>query len=115
MKASVSPIEILEVRIAPAAVFVSPTVATYDDVDGDHVTVKFSKPILTNGNVANVVHVDGTGQLTLIDFTNVASTAQGTNLSVTAKLAGDGDGFVNVGQVNATGIDLGAVKIRGDL
>lgn len=115
MKATESCIEILEARIAPAAAFVSPTTAIYDDVDGDHVTVKFTKSILTSNNVASVVQVNGTGQLTLIDLTGVASAAQGTGISVTAKLAGDGDGFVHVGQINATGIDLGAVTIHGDL
>jgi hypothetical protein len=37
-----SRIEALESRIAPALTIVGPHVATYDDVDGDHVTVTVS-------------------------------------------------------------------------
>ena len=111
-------IEPLESRIAPASVFVSATTATFDDVDGDHVTVKFSKPILTGGaggNVASVVQVSAGGQLTLIELVGLGPAAQGTGISVTAKLAGNGDGFANVGFIDAPGFDLGAVVIHGDL
>src|SRR5262245_24139195 len=42
--------ECLEAREVPAT-FVSGTTLTYQDVDGDDVTVRFSKSILTAGNV----------------------------------------------------------------
>jgi hypothetical protein len=38
MKTTAPSLELLEVRIAPAAVFVDATTATYNDHDGDHVT-----------------------------------------------------------------------------
>ena len=34
---------------------------------------------------------------------------------MTARLMGNGDGFVNVGTLDAVGISLGAVYIHGDL
>jgi hypothetical protein len=98
-------IEVLEPRIAPAAVF------TYNDIDGDTVTVTTSKG--TSEQLENVASfVDGRLQLIL---TNIAF--QGTNVSIVAKrhpVAG-GDGFVNVEMINATGRDLGTVFVDGDL
>ncbi len=123
LAASVHPafsIELLESRIAPAAVFVNATTAKYTDVDGDDVLVKFSKPILTMANVTSVLlttAASGIGdQLQTIDLTGVAATAQGTSITVTAKHgASGGDGFADVAQISATGIDLGVVTIGGDL
>lgn len=109
----VAAIEILEARIAPAAVFVSPTTATYDDADGDHVTVKFTKPILTpgvGGNVNSVLTENGAG-LFVLNLTGLAAT--GTGISVTAQLAGNGDGFANVGYVNSGGLALGGSVLGG--
>jgi hypothetical protein len=40
-------IELLENRIAPAALFLNSKSASFSDSDGDLVTVSFSKPILT--------------------------------------------------------------------
>jgi hypothetical protein len=40
----------------------------------------------------------------------------GTNIAITAKpLSGGGSGFVNVGFIDATGVDLGNVSVAGDL
>src|SRR6476659_2580849 len=67
-------IEALEARIAPAAVFINATTATYNDTDGDHVTVKFSKPLLTVANVDTVLVTAASGvgeQLQMIDLTGV--------------------------------------------
>jgi len=114
-----SSIELLESRIAPAAIFVSANTATYTDQDGDLITVKFGKPILTDGvggNVATILATSAAGsgeRLDLINLTGVAGAA-GTSISVTAKLAGNGDGLVNVGRISSD-VDLGAVAIRGDL
>ena len=80
-------IEPLESRIAPALLFVNANMATYDDVDGDRVTVKFSKPILTAGNVGNVIVVSG-AQLIEIDLSAANGSPAGTGISVAAKLAG---------------------------
>ncbi|HEY2342248.1 MAG TPA: hypothetical protein VGH90_04415, partial [Chthoniobacteraceae bacterium] len=111
-------IELLESRIAPAAVFVNATTATYTDTDGDLVTVKFTKPVLSASNVADVLETASTGagdQLEKIDLTQALNPA-GTGLTITAKPSADaGDGFASVGYIDALGIDLGAVKIHGDL
>ncbi len=122
-------IEPLESRIAPAATFVSPTSAFYTDVDGDKVTVVFSKPILNSGNVATVLVTSASGlgdQLQTIDLTgSLAVVPDGTNITLTAvpqdltpmdtvKIK-SGDGLANVGRINATGHPLGTVKISGDL
>ena len=127
MKTNPHSIEPLESRIAPSTVltFVNANSAAYDDVDGDRVTVKFSKPILTSGNVGTVLHTVASGlglQLQFIDLTGLAAAPDGTGITITAALqdidhngSKDGDGFVNVGQINATAHDLGAVSIKGDL
>ena len=109
MKTSCSSIETLESRIAPAAVF------TFTDVDGDVVKIVTSKG--SNFDLANAAHVVG-GQLQLLDLS--AATFGGefdrADVSITAKRGpGGGDGFVNVGQIDASGRDLGAVSIAGDL
>jgi hypothetical protein len=117
MASATSPrIEALEDRIAPAAIFINATTATYTDTNGDHVTVKFSKPLLTAGNVDNVLVTGASGlgeQLEMIDLTGVATAAQGT--SIVLKFSHGGDVRANVGFINATGVDLGLVSIPGDL
>ena len=109
--------ELLEDRIAPAAVFVNPTTATFTDEDGDLATVKFTKPILTTGNVGTILVTTAGAFGDHLDKINLngLTAANGSGVSVTAKVAGDGDGLVNVGFIDATSIDLGAVKVGGDL
>ena len=123
-----SEIERLESRIAPA-MLLSPTTVTYQDVDGDDVTVKFSSPLFTSAAVADGILKFDTGtvagnsnaapeQLQLIDLTGIpGATTAGLTITVTAvhNAMHGGDGFVNVGAINATGRDLGSVKIAGDL
>lgn len=124
---STSSLEPLESRIAPAALLNHRTV-TFQDMDGDTVTVKVSKAVLHEDTINDVFKfssglVDGSSatpqQLQLIDLTALAAlgTASGIEISVSAKrsVALGGDGFVNVGRINATGIDLGAVYVGGDL
>jgi len=112
-------IEPLESRIAPAIVF------NFTDVDGDAVTINISK-----GNPGDATFTTtaagplGGVQLREIDF-NGNQVFKGANITVTARpqdvngdLVKDGDGLVNVGFIDASlngGIDLGAVKIPGDL
>src|SRR5262245_37562361 len=90
-------VEALESRIAPATRRPVGKVVAFTDVDGDLVTIKFSKPILTDANVASVIKFDGSmfgatspQQLEDIDLLNVASAAKGANVTVTAKRAADG-------------------------
>lgn len=127
-------IEPLEGRIAPAVLIDAQTIS-FNDLDGDVVMVKLSKPLLTSGNVGNVFKFsDGTTdsafastgpqQLRLIDFNafpknldTFISTAEGASITVTAaKGAGNvGNDLTNVGYVRATTISLGRVEIDGDL
>jgi len=106
--------EPLEVRIAPATL-VNPTTVTFTDVDGDDVTVKITKGTLDLAQNF-VFAASGAGeQLRALVLTDAEFA--GTNITITAKrnATNGGDGFVNVGHVNATGRDLGAVSIAGDL
>jgi hypothetical protein len=112
-RVAIATIEPLEARVAPASL-------TFTDVDGDLVTVTTSKG--SNIELAAIVTKANEGigeELHLINFAlNSATQAAfaGTNLTVTAKRTSlGGDGFVNVGYIEAIGIDLGKVVIRGDL
>jgi hypothetical protein len=128
-------IEILEQRIAPANLL-NPRTLVYTDVDGDEVTLVFSKNVFTGNDAAQlakanevfkfdtgtVAHETATAQqLRLIDFTkfpviaNQGSTVNGVGVTITAKQKNGGDGFVDVGAIKATGISLGKVIIKGDL
>jgi len=115
--------EHLEHRDAPATL-VGNTKVTYQDFDGDNVAVVFTKPILSAGNVdaifgAGFVTGDTTTKQTVskIDLTSVAGAAQGVGITTSAvrSLVNGGDGFATLGHIDATGIDLGAVTIDGDL
>jgi len=112
-------VEPLEARIAPAAVF------TFKDVDGDLVTVSFSKGTLADLN-GLITYSDTFGHPRQIEEINLTAAANpqvfaGANITISVVPANDradaihGDGFTNVGYINATGIDLGVVTIHGDL
>src|SRR5687767_2890429 len=85
-------IELLESREAPATL-VGNNKVTYQDLDGDNVTVTFSKPILTPANVDAVFKFD-TGtvngsnsakqQLRRIDLPGLGTAASGVNISTLA-------------------------------
>jgi hypothetical protein len=118
-------LEPLESRHAPA-ILVGGARVTYQDADGDAVTVTFSKPILTAANVNTVFTFDsGTvsgsnaarQQLRQIVLGGIGAPAAGAAITVTAvrSAVNGGDGFAAVGQVAAGGIDLGPVIIDGDL
>lgn len=90
-------------------------VITFFDVDGDLVTIKVTKGTLDSSNL--VFEPRGTvggQQLLTLDLSdsefakaNVFATAKRTTLG--------GDGYVNAGFLDATGVDLGVVQIDGDL
>jgi autotransporter-associated beta strand protein len=89
--------------------------ATFLDVDGDLVTVNTTKGPFSQADFKLAVAGVG-GQLQLLNLTTHAADFTGANLTITAKPGPlGGNGFVNVGYINATGIDLGVVKIAGDL
>src|SRR5258708_15583922 len=105
-------LERLECREVPSVVIVNPTTATYTDVDGDHVTVKVSTGTLTAGLFTTLA--TGLGdQLQKIDLSGGGFDSASLTFSV-AKVPG-GDGLANVGYINSTGHDLGAVIVKGDL
>ena len=118
-------LEHLERRDAPATL-VNPTKLTYQDVDGDNVTVTLSKPIPPAVNPNNVFmfdtgSVDGKNaikqQLQTIDVSAIGATADGTSINVTATHGAKtvSDGLVNVGAIIAKGLNLGPVTVAGDL
>jgi hypothetical protein len=93
-------LEQLESREMPAMVF------SYTDVDGDR--VKLSMP---DGAVPTTVD---SGLGTFLERLDLTATAGGSVSMVVQRVAG-GDGFANVGSIDATGVDIGSVSIRGDL
>jgi hypothetical protein len=99
-------------RVEPLGDRLAPATLTFTDVDGDDVKITTTGPgTLTLG--ANVIV--NAGQLERLDLTSAAF--QGANVSIVATRApvAGGDGRVNVGKIDATGRDLGAVTIDGDL
>jgi hypothetical protein len=87
--------------------------ASYTDVDGDLVTVAITTGTLTLGNFVTTQVAAGRDQLEEINLT--AGGFAGTNLTVTVKKVGAGDGVANIGFINASGNDLGTVSIAGDV
>jgi hypothetical protein len=95
--------------------------ATFTDRDGDLVTVKTNKGPFQQTDF-RVIQAGVGGQLQLINLTTHAADFTGANLTITAKPAALvangpllGNGFVNLGYINANGIDLGTVSLPGDL
>jgi len=105
----------LEPRLVPAGF----NDFSFTNVDGSLVRVHLSRPLLTNANESSIFTVDNQGlgqQLEEINLTSLRAAANGLSLTVAA-VPGPlgGDGFVNVGFIDATGINLGALTIHGDL
>jgi len=107
MKTWRSTIEPLEPRIAPASV-----VVTYTDVDGDLVKITDSSGHLTSADLSFVGGGPG-GQLAELNLT--ASGFAGANITFSVIHKPGGNGLANVGFVNATGVKLGSVTVKGDL
>ncbi len=83
---------------------------TFTDADGDLVTIKLkgsgSTRIILVGDAAD------NADITRIDVTGATIK---TKLSVSVKSKGGGNGQVNVGTIDASGLSLKSVKINGDL
>ncbi len=89
--------------------------ATFTDVDGDLVTVKRSAGAFLMGDITITAAASGGGLLQALTITPAPDSAS-TNLSITAKVGpGGGNGFVNVGKIDADQTDLGVVIIGGEL
>jgi hypothetical protein len=104
--------EALECRNAPA-ILVNPTTVTYVDVDDDLVTIKSTKGSF---ELADFVFLPLGGGRELLQRVELANKFEfhGAAITVTSTPSG-GDGFVNVGRVNADEIDLAGLTIDGDL
>ncbi|MEQ1859186.1 MAG: right-handed parallel beta-helix repeat-containing protein [Chthoniobacteraceae bacterium] len=85
--------------------------AVYRDVDGDDVTLKVNRGAFAFDDF--MLDPDGLGaQLQLI----VLAGFDRANFTLTAKRSAlGGDGFANVGHIDAIDTDLGAISIKGDL
>lgn len=92
--------------------------AVFTDVDGDRVKITTTRGAFVQSDFTLLrAGKVGGAQLQTLDLTGLAHAAfAGANISLTAtRSAVGGDGFVNLGHLNATGTDLGAVRIEGDL
>src|SRR5262245_27304311 len=104
--------ELLEPRIAPAAVF------KYTDVDGDLVTVR-----LAIGDINDLVGAltfsapgDVRRQLQLVNLENLEDPRQSLTITARPDPEGNfGDGFVNVGAITTSGSAYGSIIVDGDL
>lgn len=119
-----SSVEHLETRIALSTLAsLSPEIsadgksATFVDVDGDIFSVTTTKGTFTAANFTYVGSLEtGFGYLQKIDvgFATFGKKFQGAKLTVTIDQL-VGDGFADVGYINAAGIDLKQVSVDGDL
>ena len=89
--------------------------ATFADVDGDAITIKTTKGAFAQDDFFVVASASG-GQLERLDIAN-NSGFKGAKISAKSKAlpGGIGDGFVNVGAIDAANVQVGGVKIDGDL
>ena len=127
-----SNVERLESRIAPASL-VNPKTVTFVDADGDDVTVHISKPLFTADNFEQALSFASSDtplpggisgeRLLRFDVKQLGLAAQGLDIAITAERSAlhGGDGHVNIGAVdafdsgNAASVDLGRVRVDGDL
>lgn len=85
-------------------------IATFTDIDGDLVSVKVNKGTLSKGDFNFV----GAGMWQKLDLSQDALLS-GAKVTVSVKKLGGGNGKVSLGYLDARGIDLGLVKLPGDL
>src|SRR5688572_30044224 len=106
--------EALEARDAPATL-INPTTIVYTDVDGDRVIVRTTKG--TFDLASNFLFADTDPgpavREQLQRITIMAAEFEGASLTVTAVRSAQngGDGFANVGQINANSRHLGTVSV----
>jgi hypothetical protein len=105
-------IEPLESRIAPASIFV-----TFTDIDGDVVKITATNALTVapplDLNDLTIVPVGVGGQLRSLNITDAGFA--GANITFTVTQKPGGDGLAHVGLINAIGVDLGNVTVKGDL
>lgn len=96
-----------------ADVLIQPLNVTFADMDGDMIEAKFSKGELDFSNLRFEANANGI-RLQSIDLLGNPA-FEGVSLTVSSKHGAVGDGFANIGRIDATGLNLGKVKIAGDL
>jgi hypothetical protein len=105
----------------PISVSADGKTATFEDVDGDTVTIKTDKGKFNSANPAeNFTTVAGPQGGLILQAITIANDpdfiGKKASITITAQPSdGDGDGFVDIGYLNATGVDLAKVTIAGDL
>lgn len=106
---------VLEALAPKVTISGSGKIATFIDVDGDLVTVKTTRGTLAAEDFTLVPRGDFVGGAQLARL-NLNGDFAGANVTVTAKrdLFG-GNGFANVGFIDAAGVSLGVVSVKGDL
>ena len=87
------------------------TAITFTDTDGDIINVTTSKGKLT----ADMFTFGPSGGLFMVDLNANGPFKSGADLTFAVKKAGGGNGVINVGAIMSTDIQLGNVKITGDL
>jgi hypothetical protein len=106
-------IEPLEGRITPATL-INPGTVSFTDVDGDTVLVKTTRGTFDLSTDFGFASVGEGEQLQLLNLS--ASEFSGATITVIATGRGpQGDGLVNVGFINSSGISLTSVTVEGDL
>ncbi|MFM7563868.1 MAG: hypothetical protein ACKO81_12605 [Planctomycetota bacterium] len=105
------------------ATLLSSSAVSFQDVDGDRVTVNFSGRFLTASNVNSIFQfdtgsVDGSNaarqQLRSLNLGSVPGAAR-TSITTSVEPRGGLPSNVHIGQIMAEGIDLGDVTITGNL
>jgi len=91
---------------------ISKNKATWTDLDGDTVTLTVSKGTLTGANFRMIAGENGS----VLSKLTLDPTFSGADLKITAKPGPNGgDGRVDIGGIDATGVDLGNVTVPGDV
>jgi uncharacterized repeat protein (TIGR01451 family) len=89
---------------------------SFVDSDGDRAKLSVSKGELSLGDFTFTLNETSTGlQLQSINLSDDGTEFSGANLTLKAAKRAGGDGLVHLGFLNAAGIDLGKVSIKGDL
>ena len=111
-------IEHLESRIAPAGLITISTdghTATWDDVDGDKVTLTVSKGVLGDA-LFTTDQTPASGLLVnALDLSGATFRGADVKLKAVRSALNGGNDAVNLGYLNSTGHGLGNVLITGDL
>ncbi len=103
------------VALGGANLVVNGNTATFTDVDGDFVTVKRTLGTFILTDFTLTAAASGGGLLQKLILTPAPGNAL-FNLTITAKVSTlGGNGFVNVGEIDADTTDLGNIVIAGEL